>query len=154
MMVRVEPDVRRSLLVMAVLVSLLAGLVAAAALVVAFTVVGDPCPDFESEGPMAAPDSPYSRVMCDPAVTLLGDTMSQVEVPAILLVAAGVGALASVLVVALRPRVRRRRVLVAGVALVLLAPAACVVLAEVTLPRDCLSGRTQGGECGRDRELR
>jgi hypothetical protein len=36
----------------------------------------------------------------------------------------------------------------------LLAPTLLGGLLHVTLPRDCLSGRTTSGDCARDRELR
>ena len=103
----------------------------------------DTCPQWEDEGPMAAPGSPYSRVMCGP-----GD-----EPPFVWAWYAGVG----LAVVAVIPLVRRRlrpslaRVLVV---LALITPISVIGLLHVSLPRDCLTGRTDSGDCGRDRELR
>ena len=103
----------------------------------------DTCPQWEDEGLMAAPGSPYSRVMCGP-----GD-----EPPFVWAWYAGV----VLAVVAVIPFVRLRlrpvpaRVLVV---LVLIIPISVIGLLHVSLPRDCLTGRTDSGDCGRDRELR
>ncbi|HET7689787.1 MAG TPA: hypothetical protein VFK41_05395 [Nocardioidaceae bacterium] len=103
----------------------------------------DTCPQWEDEGPMAAPGSPYSRVMCGP-----GD-----EPPFVWACYAGV----VLAVAAVIPLVRRRlrpglaRVLMV---LVLIIPISVIGLLHVSLPRDCLTGRTDSGDCGRDRELR
>lgn len=103
----------------------------------------DTCPQWEDEGPMAAPGSPYSRVMCGP-----GD-----EPPFVWACYAGV----ALAVVAVIPLVRRRlRPSLARVLLVLalITPISVIGLLQVSLPRDCLTGRTDSGDCGRDRELR
>ena len=44
--------------------------------------------------------------------------------------------------------------LIAGLALVLLGPTLLVGLLHLALPRDCPSGRTETGDCSRDREMR
>ncbi|GHJ57779.1 hypothetical protein NOK12_02980 [Nocardioides sp. OK12] len=139
-------------------VATLVGAVAATALLVAWTVVDDPCPDFASEGPMVAPASPYAQVMCEPAFTLAPDSMSQVEVPPALVVVLLV-ALAAGLVAALRSvrrPARSRRSVALGLAVALLLPSLLVVLAQHTLPRDCLGERAGGDDrdCARDREVR
>lgn len=103
----------------------------------------DTCPQWEDEGPMAAPGSPYSRVMCGP-----GD-----EPPFVWAWYAGV-ALAVVAVVPLVRRRMRPNLAKVLVVLVLIIPMSVIGLLHVSLPRDCLSGRTDSGDCGRDRELR
>ena len=108
-------------------------------------MVDDSCPQWEDEGTMAAPGSPYSQVMCGPGT----------EPPFTWAVVIGV-AVAALLAVVL---VRRGPVALLsarlGWALVLmLVPALMIGLLHVTLPQDCLSGRTESGNCGRDRELR
>ena len=103
----------------------------------------DTCPQWEDEGLMAAPGSPYSRVMCGPGN----------EPPFVWAWYAGV----VLAVVAVVPLVRRRlRPGPAGVlmVLVMLIPVSVIGVLHVSLPRDCLSGRTDSGDCGRDRELR
>ena len=89
--------------------------VAGLALLVAWTVLDDPCPGFESEGPMVSPASAYGRVMCEPVITLAPAPMSQVEltaaslvVLAVALVAGMVTALATGLLAPGRPRGSRR----------------------------------------------
>lgn len=47
------------------------------------------------------------------------------------------------------PRLGRTLIVVA-----LLVPTLLITLLHLSLPRDCLTGRTDAGECGRDRELR
>lgn len=144
--------------VLAAAVAALVGAVAATALLVAWTVVDDPCPDFASEGPMVAPASPYAQVMCEPALTLAPGTMSQVPVPpalvVVLLVALASGLVAAVR--AVRRPARPRRSLALGTAAVLLLPSLLVVLAQHTLPRDCLGERagSDDSDCVRDREVR
>lgn len=143
---------------LAAAVAALVGAVAATALLVAWTVVDDPCPDFASEGPMVAPASPYAQVMCEPAFTLAPGTMSQVEVPpalvAVVLVALTGGLVAAVRAVR-RPTGSRRSVAL-GLAVVLLLPSLLVVLAQHALPRDCLGerGGSDARDCVRDREQR
>lgn len=103
----------------------------------------DTCPQWEDEGLMAAPGSPYSRVMCGP-----GD-----EPPFVWAWYGGV----VLAVIAVVPLVRRglrpglARVLVV---LVLIIPVSVIGLLHVSLPRDCRTGRTDSGDCGRDRALR
>ncbi len=135
-------------------VALLLGAFAAMALLAKFTSYDDPCPAYDDEGPMAAPGSPYSRVMCRAAVTFEPVPMEQVELPAALLVAVVVATLALALLVWRRPRITSRRTLAAGIVGVLLVQPLLVVVLQYALPRDCLSGRTETGECSRDREQR
>ena len=139
--------------ILGVVASVLGGF-AALALLVAFTVLDDPCPSFEDEGPMAAPGSPYARIMCEPAVTAAVTPMTQIPVPAVLLLSAGIALAATPLLVWRRPRIAARRYLAAGLVGVLLVPPLLVVVLQHTLPRDCLSGPTATGECSRDREQR
>ncbi len=134
--------------------ALLLGGIASLALIVAFTVFDDPCPGYDDEGSMAAPDSPYSQVMCDPAMVLELSRTTQVPIPMALLISTAIAVTAAALLVWRRPRMPARRSLAAGVAGVLLLQPFVVVVLNYTLPRDCLSGRTETGECGRDRELR
>lgn len=135
-------------------VALLAGGIAAVVLLVAFTVVDDSCPAFESEGPMAAPDSPYSQVMCDGAVVLEPIPMEQISLPPALLVSTAVAVVGAAMVVWRRPRSRPRRFLAGGAIGVLVLQPLLIVTLQYALPRDCLSGPTAAGECSRDRELR
>jgi hypothetical protein len=105
----------------------------------------DSCPQWEDEGTMAAPGSLYSQVMCAPGT----------EPPFTWAVVIGtvVAALLAVLLVRRGPVARLAARL--GWALVLmLVPALIIGLLHVTLPQDCLSGRTESGDCGRNRELR
>ena len=105
----------------------------------------DSCPQWEDEGPMAAPGSPYAVVMCGP-----------LDPPLVwaVLIAAAVGVVALVLGLA---RWRRGGGVLAWFAtagVVLAGPGVLVGLLHVSLPEDCLTGRTEAGACGRDRELR
>ena len=123
---------------------LIGGLVAAVVDLGLF-MVDDSCPQWEDEGTMAAPGSLYSQVMCAPGT----------EPPFTWAVVVGV-AVAALLAVLLARRGPVARVISRlGWALVLmLVPALMVGLLHLTLPQDCLSGRTESGDCGRDRELR
>ncbi|HSE10262.1 MAG TPA: hypothetical protein VLB29_16495 [Nocardioidaceae bacterium] len=107
-------------------------------------MVDDSCPQWEDEGPMAAPGSPYSLVMCGPGV----------EPPFVWAWYAGVGGALAVGVLVLARRGDRVLRALPGLALVLLGPALLVGLLHLTLPQDCLSGRTAAGDCARDREKR
>ena len=138
----------------AVVVVLVLGVLAAAALLVRFIVIDDPCPDYEDEGPMAAPGSPYAQLMCRAAVTLEPVPMEQVALPGALLVAAVVASVAAVLLVWQRPRLTSRPILATGFVGVLVVAPLLVIALQYTLPRDCLSGRTDAGECSRDRSSR
>lgn len=144
---------RRRTTFLAALAALLVGACAAGALLVAFTVYDDPCPGYEDEGTMAAPGSPYSRIMCEPAVTVDLVPMSELTVPGAVLASTAAALLLAALVVWRRPRLGRRQTAL-GVAGVLLVQPLLVLALQYALPRDCLSGRAETGECGRDRELR
>ncbi len=135
-------------------VALLLGGLISLALVAAFTVFDDPCPGYDDEGSMAAPGSPYATVMCEPVATLELSRTDQVPVPGVLLISSIVAVAAATLFVWRRPGVASRRSLAAGLVGVLLVQPLVVVVLQLALPRDCLSGRTATGECGRDRELR
>ncbi len=139
---------------MASVVALLLGGLGCLALVAAFTVFDDPCPGYDDEGPMSAPGSPYSQIMCEPAVTLELTRMTQVPVPAVVLVSAAIAFTAAILLVWRRPRITSRWFLAVGLVGVLLVQPLIVLALQFTLPRDCLSGRTSTGECSRDREIR
>lgn len=103
----------------------------------------DTCPQFEDEGPMAAPGSPYSLVMCGPG-----------EPPFTWVTYAGcLLALAVAVALLLRPPARRLAV-TGSTLLVLVLPTAVVGVLHLTLPRACLSGDTTSSDCVRDRELR
>ena len=134
--------------------ALLLGALAAVALLVLFTTFDDPCPDFEDEGQMAAPNSPYSQIMCDAVVTLEPVPMEQITVPGVLFISTAAALTVATLLVWRRPRLASRRVLVGGVIGVLIVQPLVIVALQYTLPRDCLSGPTDAGDCGRDRELR
>ncbi len=136
-----------------VLVSLVLGACAVAALIVVFTQVGDPCPAFDDEGPMAAPHSPYARVMCEPVVTAQLLPMSEVSVPPVALAALVAGAVIAAVLVWRRPGLSRQQLLT-GLAAVLVVQPLMVVALQYALPRDCLSGPTLTGDCARDREDR
>lgn len=123
-------------------VTLLVGATAALAADLVLFTHDDTCPQWEDEGPMAAPGSPYSLLMCGPD-----------DPPLVWAVYAGI-ALAGALSLVLLVRRPRRLVAVALVLGVLLGPAATVGVLHLTLPRDCLSGATDSGDCVRDRELR
>lgn len=103
----------------------------------------DTCPQWEDEGTMAAPGSPYSRVMCGPGN----------EPPFVWGWYAGVVLAAGAAVVLVRRRLRPNVARVLMV-LVLIMPVSAIGLLHVSLPRDCLTGRTDSGDCVRDRELR
>ena len=143
------------------LVAFVVGATAALTLIVRFTVFNDPCPSYDDEGPMAAPDSPYSRLMCDGAPLPAPFPAGVLPFPVVLLAAGLLGLLIALAgAVSLGGRRRRgaqsvlSRAGVLWLAAVLLAPSLLVLVSQYTLPRDCLSGRTTSGECGRDRELR
>ncbi len=138
----------------AALLALLVGVVAAAALLVKYTWIDDPCPDFEDEGSMAAPGSRYAQLMCRAAVTLEPAPMEQIELPWALLAGAAAGAVGAIVLVWRRPRIASRAAVVAGLICVLVGPSLLVVALQYGLPRDCFSGRTDSGECSRDRENR
>lgn len=95
------------------------------------------CPDDESEGSSAAPGSPYAALVC----TDDGGSFAWVWI--------AVAALAVVLAVV--AVARDRRPLVWAVVL-LVGPAALLAVLQLTIPKDCLSGRTETGDCARDRE--
>lgn len=109
------------------------------------------CPDFDDEGPMAAPNSPYTILMC---------SVETFPAPIILVFAAGLGLLAALVPVGLVRRRRAgsrrssRRTIVVWLVGALVIQPLVVLAAQYTLPRDCLSGRTPTGECSRERELR
>lgn len=119
------------------------------ALATSFTGV---CPDFDDEGPMAAPDSLYTNLMC-PVETF--------PAPIVLMPAGSLGLLAALVPVGLVRRGRRpgsspangRTIAIWLVGALVMQPLV-VLVAQYTLPRDCLSGRTPTGECSRERELR
>jgi heme exporter protein D len=95
------------------------------------------CPDDESEGPSAAPGSPYAALVC-----VGGDG----SFPWVWVAVTAAAALVAVLAV-----VRDRRPLLWSLVL-LVGPAALLAVLQVTVPKDCLSGRTPTGDCARDRE--
>ncbi len=134
--------------------ALLLGGIASLVLVAAFTVFDDPCPGYDDEGPMAAPDSPYSRVMCEPTLALELGPMTEVPVPTALLISSAVAVTAATMLWWRRPRMAARRSLAVGLVGVLLLQPCVVVVLQYALPRDCLSGPAETGDCGRDRELR
>lgn len=104
----------------------------------------DSCPQWEDEGTMAAPHSPYSLMMCAP-----------LDPPVTWSVLVSVVAAA-----ALVPLLQRRRptsgprLLAVGAVGLVVAPTLVLGLLHLTLPQDCLTGRTETGPCSRDRELR
>ncbi len=149
-----RPAARRWGTGLAAVLALLLGAGAAAALLVKFTWFDDPCPEFEDEGSMAAPGSPYAQLMCRAVVTLEPVPMEQIELPGSLLIAVGLAAIAALLLVWRRPRLTVRGSLTAGIIGVLVVPPLLVVALQYSLPRDCLSGRASTGECSRDRESR
>ena len=122
---------------------ILGGLAAAVADLGLF-VADDSCPQWASEGTMAAPGSPFSRLMCGPE-----------DPPFVWGVVVGV-AVAALLAVLLVRRGPVARVVsrLGWAGLLMLVPPVLVGLLHLTLPLDCLSGRTESGDCGRDRELR
>ena len=124
--------------------SLVAGCVLVLAADLVLFMYDDSCPQWEDEGPMAAPGSPYSAVMCGPGA----------DPPFVWAVYAGVALAAALAGFVL---LRRRGSLVRAapwLALVLLGPTLLVGLLHLALPRDCPSGRTETGDCSRDREMR
>ncbi len=133
--------------------ALVAGAIAALVLLVAFTVVDDPCPDYDDEGPMAAPASPYARIMCATALAVEPAPMSRIEVQGVLLIGFGLAAVSAIVLVRRRPRMTRRRVAGGVVGVLVLQPLVVLAL-QYGLPRDCLSGRADYGECSRERERR
>ena len=104
----------------------------------------DTCPQWEDEGSMAAPGSPYSQVLCGPGT----------EPPFTWAVYAGCALAAALVAVVLVRRRDSAARAVPWLALALVGPTLLVLLLHVTLPRDCASGRTETGDCSRDREMR
>lgn len=151
---------RSRLVTAAAVAAFLVGGVLALVLVVGFTAFDDPCPDYDDEGTMAAPDSPYSTLMCDTRPLPWMPEMETVGVPLVLAVAGIIGLLVAFVPVALVRRGRRagrparRRTVALWLAGVLVVQPLVVLAAQYGLPRDCLSGRTPSGECSRDREVR
>lgn len=129
---------RRPFVVVAIVLGCVAGFVADLQLFAR----DDTCPQWEDEGPMAAPGSPYSLLMCGP-----GDP------PFVWVTYAGwLLALALAVVLVVRPP---SRAVGAGLAVLLLVlPTALVGAMHVSLPRDCLAGDPDSSDCVRDRELR
>ena len=123
--------------------ALVAGCLLSLAVDLALFTFDDTCPQWEDEGPMAAPGSPYSLVMCGPGV----------EPPWVWAWYAGIPVAAGLVWLAVR-RARRARAAAPWLVLALLAPSLLIGLLHLTLPRDCLSGRTASGDCSRDREAR
>lgn len=123
----------------------LLGAVGGAAASLALFMVDDSCPQWAGEGGMAAPHSPYSRIMCTP----------QSQEPPFVVVVGLAAALALALLVWWLVRTPRTWPRAVGATLtLLLAPALIVGLLHLTLPKDCLGGRTSAGNCSRDRESR
>ncbi len=104
----------------------------------------DSCPQWEDEGSMAAPGSPYSVVMCGPGL----------DPPFVWAVYAGLALAVVVSVFVLLRRSTTFTRAVPWLGLVLVGPTLLVGLLHLTLPQDCLSGRTESGDCSRDREMR
>lgn len=154
MVVETRCGARRWPTVVAALAAWFVGGCAALALTIAFTVFDDSCPGYEDEGPMAAPDSPYAQVMCDAVVTPALTPMTQIPIPAVLLVPWTLSLAGAAWVIVPQRRSRTRRYVAATLTGVLLLQPLLVLAAQYTLPRDCLSGRTASGDCTRDRELR
>ena len=119
----------------------LLGIVGAVVADVSLWANDDSCPQWEDEGPMAAPSSAYSAIMCGPQ-----------DPPVVwaLLIAAVAGLVVLVLGIT---RWRRRRGVLLGLAVVIV-PSLVVGLLHLTLPKDCSSGRTETGACSRNREMR
>lgn len=129
----------RALTVVALLLGCLAGFVADFQLFAR----DDTCPQWEDEGPMAAPGSPYSLLMCGPS-----------DPPFVWATYAGC-LLALALAVVLLVRPPARRLAATGLALlVLVLPPATIGVLHLTLPRACVSGDLDRSDCLRDRELR
>ncbi len=151
---------RSRLVTAAAVVAFLVGGVLALVLVVGFTAFDDPCPDYDDEGSMAAPDSPYSTLMCDARPLPGMPEMETVGVPIVLAVAGIIGLLVALVPVALARRGRRAgrpargRTVALWLVGVLVVQPLVVLAAQYGLPRDCLSGRTPSGECSHDREVR
>ena len=130
---------------MLLVASWLVGAVGAAAASLVLFMVDSTCPQWEDEGRMAAPHSPYARLMCFP------DTQE----PPFVLVVPLAALLVLVVLVWCLVRTPRTWPRAAGAALTLvMAPALIVGLLHFTLPQDCLSGPTSTGNCSRDRESR
>ncbi len=100
-----------------------------------FDVVG--CPDDMSEGRSAAPGSPYAAFVC------ADDGSSFTWLWIAVAVVAAVLAVLAVL--------RDRRPLVWSLAL-LVGPAVLLAGLQLAIPKDCATGRTETGDCSRDRE--
>ena len=124
---------------LAVLLGTLAGAVADLGLFVS----DDSCPQWASEGTMAAPGSPFSHVMCGPGEPPSGRSRSASWSPR-----------CSPSCSYVEHRSPGWQLGWRGRRSLMLVPALIVGLLHVTLPEDCLSGRTESGDCGRDRELR
>jgi hypothetical protein len=123
----------------------LLGVVGGAAASLLLFMVDDSCPQWEDEGRMAAPHSPYSQVMCAPFTS---------EPPFVRVVAlAGLLTLAVALWKLRHVPQSRPRALGASAAL-LVAPALLLGLLQVSLPQSCLGGETHSGNCSRDRGSR
>ena len=133
----------RAVQVLAPLTLVTGGAIALVADLVLF-MVDDSCPQWEDEGPMAAPGSPYSTVMCGPGT----------EPPFVWAVYAGLALAAGLAVFVLLRRGQRLTRALPWLALLLVGPTLLVGLLHVVLPQDCLSGRTPTGDCARDRETR
>ena len=151
---RRETPARRWPTVVAAFTAWFIGGCAAVALAVAFTVFDDSCPGYDDEGSMAAPESAYARIMCEPVVTLTPSPMSEIPIPAVLLVTWALASTGAAWVILRQRRTSTRRHIAAALTGVLLLQPLLVLAAQYTLPRDCLTGRTATGECSRDRELR
>ena len=125
-------------------VTLVVGVLAAAVADFFLFVYDDSCPQWEDEGTMAAPGSPYSAIMCSPDS---GPPFAGVLIAA--------GALTAVLLLWVVWR-RSTSVIRAlpWLLVALLLPTLLVGVLHLTLPQDCLSGQTKTGDCSRDREMR
>jgi hypothetical protein len=98
------------------------------------------CPQWDDEGRSAAPGSLYAQLMC-----------SDREPPFTWAVAIGIGIGLVLTIVLLRQPRRDLLGSITGALALLLVPAVVVGILHIALPRDCFSGRTDGGECARDR---
>ena len=131
-------------------VTVLAGATFLAGCTISFAVdlllfmVDDTCPQWEDEGSMAAPHSPYSLIMCEPGA----------EPPFVWAWYVGIALAAGLVLWALRRRGDRLARALPWLTVALVGPSVLIGLLHVTLPRDCASGRTETGVCSRDRELR
>lgn len=121
------------------------GAVGGAAASLGLFMAHSPCPQWEDEGRMAAPHSPYGLIMCSP----------QTQEPPFVVV---VGLAALVALAALIwwfARTPRGWPRAGGAAFaLLLGPALLVGILHLTLPQGCLGGTASSGSCSRDREQR